>query len=132
MNKPNKGREVRISGNTNLFVIPEREKIDGVEKLNTMSCDDIDPLLSDAYVTLHRAGQHLMAEALLDLVFPIMKARERAEYRYVLASQCPPGTPGEEFLGSPEDFGLTDVDPAELHECWGDLVVTAKRVKIQG
>ncbi len=82
-------KSIEIDGNRVVVFDDHREEIDGLEKLKTMNCDKIDDLLGDAYVCLHRTGHHLMAHALRDLVSPIVEDRERAEYSWVLASECP-------------------------------------------
>src|SRR5258705_12383508 len=82
-------------------LIPSREEIGSVERLRTMDCDDIMHELDIALDALHGVRLHFMANCLLDLVWPFWEERERAEYRWVLASDHP-DTPGIERFGCPE------------------------------
>jgi hypothetical protein len=112
-------KEMEIGGNRVVV-------LDGLEKLKTMNCDNIENLLFDAYCALHRNGQHLMAQALNDLVSPIRKERERAEYNWVLASDLP----GYDnvYICPLSDFPGLKPKPKDLY---GQESVLMKRVKKQ-
>jgi hypothetical protein len=117
-----------LDGNR-VFLIPDRDEVGGVEKLKTMSCDDIEALLSAALTELNCSGCYLMSNCLYDLIWPIREERERAEYCWVLASEYP-NEPGLVCWGLPEELTEhPEVDPAELRAL-GKLV-EMKRIKRQ-
>jgi hypothetical protein len=117
--------------NLNIVPIPD---VGRLEKLKTMGCDEIEGLLFNAIDSLNSSGDYLMAACLPDLIEPIRLERERAEYRWVLASQHPEA-PGQVYEGYPAQLsGQPAVDPSELREdifgCEpGRWVVAMKRVR---
>jgi hypothetical protein len=117
-----------------IFLTPSRDEIGGLEKLATMDCDEIDRLMCDTMSNLICRGHLLMANCLHDAVLPIMLKREREQYRFVLASECP-DDPGQIRGGFPEDLtGHPAVDPSELVWCPltdGNDFVMMKRVRKQ-
>jgi hypothetical protein len=89
-----------------------------------------------ALTELHGTRNYLMANCLQDIIGPILRERERAEYSWVLASEYP-DAPGHLYEGPPEMLsGHPEVDAAELREdilalTPGKYVVSMKRVKKQ-
>jgi hypothetical protein len=122
---------ITLDDGSKITLVPDREKIGGAEKLQTMGCDEIDGLLAEAMTILQCRGQFLMANVLYDFVWPILMERERAEYRYVLASEYPDAE-GPTYFGSVSQ--LSDPENVDLSEIakdpFGNDGVAMKRIRI--